>query len=56
MRTGTSAVGFGAEAPHADEYFLSEAMKDAAGTITGMIGKWNLGLSDGDYHHVGALI
>ena len=47
MRTGTSAVGFGAEAPHADEYFLSEAMKDA-GYITGMIGKWNLGLSDGD--------
>lgn len=34
MRTGTSAVGFGAEAPHLDEYFLSEAMQDA-GYVTG---------------------
>ena len=45
MRTGTSAVGFGAESPHINEYFLSEAMQDA-GYVTGMVGKWNLGLSD----------
>ena len=36
MRTGTSAVGFGAESPHINEYFLSEAMKDA-GYVTGMV-------------------
>lgn len=47
MRTGTSAVGFGAEAPHLDEYFLSEALHDA-GYATGMMGKWNLGLSDAE--------
>lgn len=47
MRTGTSAVGFGAESPHINEYFLSEAMKDA-GYVTGMVGKWNLGLSDAE--------
>ena len=44
---GTSAVGFGAESPHINEYFLSEAMKDA-GYVTGMVGKWNLGLSDAE--------
>jgi len=47
MRTGTSAVGFGAESPHINEYFLSEAMQDA-GYVTGMVGKWNLGLSDAE--------
>ena len=37
LKTGTAAVGFGAEGPHMDEYLLGEAMQDAE--CHGMAGK-----------------
>ena len=47
LKTGTSAVGYGAESPHLDEYLLGQAMQDA-GYKTALMGKWNLGLADAD--------
>ena len=50
LKTGTSSVGFGAEAPHFDEYFMGQALQKA-GYRTGMVGKWNLGYSDAYLPH-----
>ena len=47
MRVSTASVGFGAESPHLNEYYLSEALRDG-GYKTAMMGKWNLGLADAD--------